>query len=381
MITRRQILSQGGAAWAAIAASACGKKKQEGIRGYAFVTNSEGKAVAAVDLSAFAVARHIPVDGEPTAVVAPSAHPSVFVLTPASGSLHSISVEQLKFQRSLRLGQLALKMLLSPEGDALYVLMGSPKKLVRVKLDSFATDWEVSFAQAAGGGANPVDFDLAPYTGLAAVSFDNGTVSIINLATREVRKPLPVETDLGAVRFQSDGKALILADRGARSLHVFDSRAEKRITELPLAVRPDHLCFSSDGGQLFVTGEGADAVCVVYHYHTPHVAETVLAGRGPAAMAASANPGYLFVANPASGDVSVLSIRDRKMIAVVGVGAEPGYITVTPNSMFALVLNRKSGDMAVLRVGGIQRNRQKSAGLFTMIPVGSTPVSVATRLV
>lgn len=379
MITRREIFGLGGgAAFAALASSACGKKVQQGIRGYAFVANSEGKAVAAVDLSAFAVARHISVDHEPTAVIAPPAHPSVFVLTPASGSLHSISVEQLKFQRSLRLGQLALKMLLSPEGDAIYALLRSPKKLVRVRLDSFSVDWELPLPAA---GPDPVDFDLSPYLGLAALSFSNGTVALVDLTAKQLRKSLPVETEWGAVRFQSDGKALILADKTNRSLHIFDSRMEKRVTELPLAVRPDNLCFSSDGGQLFVTGEGADAVCVVYHYHTPHVAETVLAGRGPAAMAASASPGYLFVANPASGDVSVLSIRDRKMIAVVGVGAEPGYITVTPNSMFALVLNRKSGDMAVLRVGGIQRNRQKSAGLFTMIPVGSTPVSVATRLV
>lgn len=377
MITRREIFGLGGAAIAALGASACGKKTQQGIRGYAFVANAGGKAVAAVDLSAFAVARHIPLDAEPAAVIAPPAHPSVFVLTPASGSLHSISVEQLKFQRSLRLGQLALKMLLSPAGDAVYALLSSPKKLVRVRLDSFSVDWELPLPATA----DPVDFDLSPYLGLAAVSFSNGTVALVNLAAKQLRKSLPVETEWGAVRFQSDGKALILADKSNRSLHIFDSRQEKRITELPLAVRPDHLCFSSDGGQLFVTGEGADVVCVVYHYHTPHVAETVLAGRGPAAMAASASPGYLFVANPASGDVSVVSIRDRKMIAVVGVGAEPGYITVTPNSMFALVLNRKSGDMAVLRVGGIQRNRQKSAGLFTMIPVGSTPVSVATRLV
>jgi YVTN family beta-propeller protein len=245
-----------------------------------------------------------------------------------------------------------------------------------------AVEWEATLPN------DPVDFDLAPYHDLAAVSFANATVAVISTgdaagsAAGRWHKPLPIESlDLGSIRFQSNGKALIVADRQARSLHIFDTATEKRVAELPLAVRPDNLCFSMDGGQLFVTGEGADAVCVVYHYHTPHVAETVLAGRGPAAMAASGNPGYLFVANPSSGDVSVLSIRDRKVIAVVGVGAEPGYITVTPDSMFALVLNRKSGDMAVLRVGGIQRNRQKSASLFTMIPVGSSPVSVATRLV
>jgi DNA-binding beta-propeller fold protein YncE len=204
---------------------------------------------------------------------------------------------------------------------------------------------------------------------------------MISVGKKQLGTRLEFASELGAIRFQSDGKALLVADKGKKSLQVFQTATAKRVVELPLAVRPDHLCFSGDGGQLFVTGEGADVVCVVYHYHTPYVAETVLAGRGPAAMAASQGPDYLFVANPSAGDVSIFNVRDRKMMAVVGVGAEPGYITVTPDNQYALVLNRKSGDMAVLRIGGIQRNKLKSAGLFTMIPVGSAPVSAAVRMV
>ena len=68
------------------------------------------------------------------------------------------------------------------------------------------------------------------------------------------------------------------------------------IVNLPLAVRPDNLCFNRDGGQLFITGEGRDAVVVVFPYYVPQVAETVLAGHAPAAMAASAT--HLFLANP-----------------------------------------------------------------------------------
>ena len=59
------------------------------------------------------------------------------------------------------------------------------------------------------------------------------------------------------------------------------------IANLPLAVRPDNLCFNEDGGQLFITGEGRDAVVVIFPYYVPQVAETVLAGHAPAAMAAS----------------------------------------------------------------------------------------------
>src|SRR5262249_17825530 len=144
-------------------------------------------------------------------------------------------------------------------------------------------------------------------------------------------------------------------------------------------VRPDHMCFNRDGGQLFVTGEGSDAVVVIYPYRTPEVAETVLAGRAPGAMAASSQ--LLLVASPESGHVSIFNIPTRKIMAVVQVGQDPGFLAITPDDQYALVLNRASGDVSVLRLGTITGNRLKSAGPLTVIPVGSKPVAAAVRAI
>jgi YVTN family beta-propeller protein len=191
--------------------------------------------------------------------------------------------------------------------------------------------------------------------------------------------------DIGAVRFLSDNKTMIAANRGERLLSFYDVASSKLITHLPIAVRPDNLCFNqgtdgnADGGQLFITGEGVDGVVIVYPYHTPEVDKTVLAGHAPGAMAASES--FLFVASPQSGDVSILNIGTQKVIAVQNVGSDPGYVAVTPDDQYALVLNRKSGDVAVLRVDLIAPNRYKerAAKLLTVIPVGSRPVSAAVR--
>jgi len=58
---------------------------------------------------------------------------------------------------------------------------------------------------------------------------------------------------------------------------------------------------------LFVTGDGSDSVSVVYPIHTPEVGETGLGGPAAGAMAVSKDPAYLFIANAASGDVSILN--------------------------------------------------------------------------
>jgi DNA-binding beta-propeller fold protein YncE len=156
-------------------------------------------------------------------------------------------------------------------------------------------------------------------------------------------------------------------------LTVLDIPSGRVMVHLPLAVRPDNLCAHPDGGQVFITGEGRDALVVVYPYYVPEVAETILAGSRPGAMGCSDT--LLFVTNPAAGDVSIVNVERRRVVAVAAVGSEPGHVTITPDGEYALVLNRKSGDMAVLRIAGLQPDRRKTAALFTLIPVGSKPVS------
>ena len=73
----------------------------------------------------------------------------------------------------------------------------------------------------------------------------------------------------GAVRFLDDSKTLIAADLGGRRLSLYDVASTRLITNLPLSIRPDQMCFNRDGGQLFLTGEGTDGVVIVYPYHTP----------------------------------------------------------------------------------------------------------------
>ncbi|MGH9592876.1 MAG: YncE family protein, partial [Bryobacteraceae bacterium] len=201
------------------------------------------------------------------------------------------------------------------------------------------------------------------------------SVRLIDLGARTLTQSLG-QGDFGEVRFLSDGRTLIAANRGDRLLTLYDVPSRRLIVHLPISVRPDQLCFNSDGGQLFVTGEGMDAVVVVYPYRT-EVAETVLAGHAPGAMGASKD--NLFVASQ-SGDVSILDVDTHKVIAVVQVGADPGFITVTTDDQYALVLNRMSGDVAVIRVHG-KYDRYKSGAFLTLIPVGSRPVSAAVRAV
>jgi YVTN family beta-propeller protein len=356
-------------------AAACSRRHSTGFSGYAFVANEEGKAVAAVDLQAFAVAKHISLDDAPIQVIASPGLASVYAVTPMSGTVHEIQADRLSFRRKLQVAGAApdqsLTASLSPDDSLLYLLSRTPRAFTAVATDSLKVAWRISLPE------EPVEFSVTLDGTWAAITSDS-SVRLLYLPTRQLGAPLG-QAAFGGVRFLDNSRTLIAADLGGRRLSLYDVPSARLITHLPLSVRPDHMCFNRDGGQLFLTGEGMDGVVVVYPYHTPEVAETVLAGHAPGAMAASGS--LLFIASPQSGDVSILNIPTRKVIGVVQVGSDPGFVVVTPDDQYALVLNRKSGDVAVLRVGGITPNRYKSWSLFTVIPVGSKPVSAAVRAI
>ena len=162
----------------------------------------------------------------------------------------------------------------------MYVLTLEPKALVRVGLERFAVDWKLPLSE------DPHDFAISPDGKMAAVSAGQ-SVRLVDLAARKIGDPLGHPVDIGAVRFLSDSSTMVAANRGERLLSIYDVASSKLIADLPIAVRPDTLCFSHDGGQLFITGEGIDGVVIVYPYNTPEVGKTVLAGHAPGAMAAS----------------------------------------------------------------------------------------------
>ena len=351
---------------APLALAACRRRKSSGFPGYAFVANYEGQAVAAVDLSTFTLARHIRVEGRPTEVL--TRGESAYVLTGEGGTVHEINARELALRRRARVARTALAMRLAPAGEGLWVLCREPRQLVRL-----GADGRVGARIELPG--EPVDFDVSPDGRWAAVSFGAaGAVAFANLDQKRCAEPASLGREITMVRFRSDGKLALAASPAERTLSVLEAPTGRMVVRLPLAVRPDNFCFKSDGGQLYITGAGMDAVAIVYPYST-EIAETVLAGRSPGAMAASAT--YLFVANPPTRDVTILDIETRRAIAVAAVGDDPAFITLTPDEQYALVLNRRSGNMAVIRLATITAKRARSAPLFTVVPVGSQPVSAA----
>ena len=356
----------------ALAFAACRKPKATRFPGYCFVANQDGPSVAVVDLSNFRVRKQIHLDAAPTVVLRHPQRPMVFVLAPQAGTVYEIDAVSLEVSRNARAGSQAVDMQVSPRGDALWVLYRDPAALVEMPLDSLRPTRRIRLS------APPDGFDLSRDNQAAIASRQDRRIAIASLTSAAIERTIAAGAEPSIVRFQADGKQLIAGSRPERSVTIFDVSTGKTVVRLPLPLEPRHFCFTPDGGQLFISGDGMDAVVIVYPYQT-EVEETILAGRAPGVMAITdTSPSYLLVANPETSGITVFDVDSRKLVAVIQVGRQPGCILFTPDNQYALVLNEESGDLAVIRIFSLAaRYRYKPAPLFTLIPVGEKPVSAA----
>lgn len=374
LISRRALLVSS-------AALSCSRPKAERFLGFCFVANYDGHSIAAVDLTRFKTRQQISLDAAPAQILAGPKTTRAYALAPANGTIYELEATTLSITRRVRAGNDALSMRISRSGDALWVLYRDPAALVEIPFDTLRPARRIRLSSA------PDDFDLSRESDEACIlNRRDRTLAIASLSRAAISRTIQCAAEPSLARFRFDGRQLIAGSYSDRSLTFYDVPTGRTIVRLPLAVAPKEFCFTGDGN-LYVTGDGMDAVVSVFPYRT-EVWETLLAGHAPGVMISAEPdrpPYYLLVANPDADTVTVLDVESGKLVALVQVGREPRQIILTPNREYALVLNEKSGDMAVIRifslggnqVGGARVKRYKSAPLFTMIPVGERPVSAA----
>ncbi len=359
------------------AALACSRPKATGFRGFCFVANEASRSVGVVDLNRFRVRKRIVLDAAPSQVIAHPSQPKALVLSRESGMLFEIDAVKLEVARRGRGGNAAVSMQLSPANDAIWVLYRDPAALVEFPLASMRPERRIRLASP------PHAFDLSGKLALVG-STGARTIAVASLETGTVDRTIATADEPTLLAFRKDGRHFFAASRPEHALGIFDVASGRTVVRLPLPIEPRQFSVKPDGGQLFISGAGMDAVVVVYVYQT-EIAETLLAGRAPGAMASMDAPAYLMVANPETNSVTVLDLDNNgRLVASVQVGQGPGSIVVTParagQDQYALVLNEVSGDLAVIRIKSLPQDavsRRRPTPLFNLIPVGEKPVSAA----
>jgi hypothetical protein len=366
-------------------ASACRSRKGTGFPGYALIASAGDHSLTAVDLIGFRIAKMIPLNAAPSSVLLGSAG-QCYILTPSTGSVHMLGPE-LRIEKSRKLADAVSAMCLSPDGKLLVAIAPSARELIALEAASLKVMGRYKLAAepayvSAPPAAKRGEPARPPY--VAVSSGRQRTVELLDYSSGK-RSHYEFPGPIGLVRFRADGERLLVANLQERCITAMTTPDLQVLADLPLPMLPQNVCFNADQGQLFVSGEGMDAVAIIFPYNPLDVDQTVLAGPDPGVMACADNPAYLFVGSNSGPDVSILNIDTRHVIGIVDAGQRATYITVTPDSQYALVLSESAGTMAVIHIPDVLANtgdpalkRNKvTAGLFTLLQVGSRPVDVA----
>ncbi|HEX4137267.1 MAG TPA: hypothetical protein VHY84_21840 [Bryobacteraceae bacterium] len=344
---------------AGMIASACARKRGTRYQGWLFVASGE-KEVAVADLASFRRMTTIPLPCAPDQLF--QSRGSVFAICRDARTIVEIDVDQFRFAGKIALPGKPVAVRLLPDDNAI-VLTDEPGALLRVDLASRRVTGRLMLPDA------PADLDLNG--ALAAITVP-GKNAVLRVSVPALQ--LSGATDVGvpcdAVRFRRDGRTIFAGAGMARQIVAVDAASGSFLTRLPLPVSPSRFCFNADGGQMFVTGTGADALAIVSPFQN-EVAETILAGRTPHAMAVSARRNLLFVTNLESGDLTILDIDTRGLAASVHVGETPGDILLTPDDEYALVLDQHSGNVSVVRITTVLDRKVKTKPLFTVFPTAA----------
>jgi YVTN family beta-propeller protein len=351
--------------------SACGRKRATRYQGWLFVAGGAEKEIAVADLASFRRVASIPLPFTPDQLFYSGGR--VFAMSREGQGLIEIELERFRVTGRIGLPGRPIAARLVPDATTALILTEGPDSLVRVDLAARRVTARLPLS------GTPQDLDTDGM--LAAVSIPGRNVIVrAGVLSGGAGSGLKFfgSTDTGmpcgTIRLRKDGKTILAGATAAREIVAIDAKSGNVLTRLPLPVSPGRFCFNGDGGQMFVTGAGEDALAIVSPYQN-EVDQTILAGRTPFGMAVSERRNMLFVTNPESGDMTILDIDTRSVSASVHVGENPGEVMLTPDGEYALVMAQRSGNVSVVRIATVLDKKAKTSSppspLFTVFPTAA----------
>jgi YVTN family beta-propeller protein len=135
-------------------------------------------------------------------------------------------------------------------------------------------------------GKGPEGADISPDgREFWAANSGDGTVSIINVATKKVVQTLELQTNRSnRLKFTPDGKLVLISDLGNNGLLIVDAASRKEVKRLSLGRQPAGILIPPDGSRAYVAVAGDNAVAVL-DLKTLEVKARIPTGKGPDGMA------------------------------------------------------------------------------------------------
>ncbi|WP_406672413.1 cytochrome D1 domain-containing protein [Natronospira sp.] len=190
---------------------------------------------------------------------------------------------------------------------------------------------------------------------LVVVNKAEATVSLVDIASGEVRATLPVGEGPHEVGVSPDGRLALVGNYGVRntpgsSLTLIDIPSARVVRTIDLGEyrRPHGIVWLGDGRRAVVTAETNKALLVVDTTTGEVVAAVDTDQEVSHMVAVTPDGGRAFVTNIRSGSVTVVDLETNTRVANIPTGEGAEGVAVTPDGATVWVTNRAADTVTVL---------------------------------
>lgn len=225
-------------------------------------------------------------------------------------------------------------------------------------------------------GDDPEAFDLSPDGKTLYVSSeDDAAVVFIDTATGKRLREVKVGQEPEGVKVSADGKLLYVTSEVASLVHAIDTASGKVVANIKVGKRPRRMAITPDGKELWVTCEidaGVTIVSTATHAVLASLKFEVKGARAqditPVGIALSRDGKRAFVALGRANHVAFVDVAARKVTDLVLVGKRAWNLALDPADKRLFVVNGLSDDLSVIDV--------PAAKAIKTVPVGRVPYGV-----
>lgn len=203
-------------------------------------------------------------------------------------------------------------------------------------------------------------------------SGDN-TVTAIDVAQMKPIAAIPVGRFPHGLRPSPDGRWLVVANTNSTTVSLIDARLLKRVADIEAGRKPVQIAFEPSGRFAYVSLNTEDAVAKIDLRKRRKVGQ-IAVGKGPIQTFVSPDGRYLVVANQGTEEkpsrtVSLIDTATFSVVATIDSGSGAHGVTIDAASRYAYITNTFAGNVSVI---DLARRR-----VIARIPVGKEPGGIS----
>ncbi len=156
-----------------------------------------------------------------------------------------------------------------------------------------------------------------------------------------IGNPWPEKISVAGIAVDDNNNLLYTVTKENNSLYVVDLKNKKIQKQIPLGGEGYTCLLSKDNKMLFVSCWGCDKV-ILYDTRQQEITGSIPVGDNPNDMCLTKNGKYLFVSNANDNSVSVISIKEKKVIEVLNSALYPNSPSGSTTNSLALSEDEKT---------------------------------------